>query len=75
MAIKTPPALPETGRVFVITLPDSEPFFAVFAGALVSLVRDWYWVQSDGGLTPEETVEAFELAFVNLRFDLGVPDE
>lgn len=71
---QTPSTLPEDGRVFSITLPDSEIFFALFAGALESLFLEWYWVKSDGGLTPDETIAAFAEAMQGVRYDAGIPD-
>lgn len=71
---QTPQALPETGRVFSVVLPDSEIFFALFLGAIEALFQSWYWAQSEGGLTPEETIEAFEKVMEGVRYDTGIPE-
>jgi hypothetical protein len=38
-----------------------------------SLVKGWYWVERPGGLTIDETIEAFRDA-INLSFGDGAPE-
>jgi len=71
MALPTPYTLPVSGKVFSITLPDSEEWFAFFFGALTVLFEARTWVESDGGLTVQETIDAYLVALGALGFDDG----
>jgi len=64
---KTPTTLPVTGSVFSITIPDSEEFYSLVLGVLTLLTDEAYWID-DGGLTVEETVQAFLEAFLGARY-------
>lgn len=73
MATKTPQSLPTSGRLFTIRLPADEEWFSKFMGNLQRLVQEWCWVQSVGGVSVEDTVQAFEEALA-IGYDDGVPE-
>jgi len=52
----TPPALPESDDCRSLSIPADTAWLALFGGALTELLFLWNWEQSDGGLTPSETV-------------------
>ena len=73
MAIETPPTLPTTGRVFVITIPDGEEWTAALIGALWYLCQPWYWYQGSG-ITIEAATQAWENVQWQVGHDRGEPE-
>jgi len=52
----TPQALPESDDCRSLSIPADTEWLALFGGALTELLFLWNWEQSEGGLTPSETV-------------------
>lgn len=73
MPSPTPSALPSTGRVFSITIPDSEEWTRLLIGALVALVESEYW-QSGDTLTQDEMVQAWLISLWPIDHESGVPE-
>jgi hypothetical protein len=71
----TPEGLPETGRSFVINIPDGEPWLALMLGVLQLLTLEGYWRETPDGVTVEDTIAAFTDAFWSLDYEGGTPDE
>lgn len=70
MAYLTPPTLPTATRCGVLIFPDSEEFAANVRGALQELTFAYNFV-SEGGLSPEDTAEAYVPMFDGFCFNEG----
>jgi len=57
MPYLTPTSIPSETVCFLIQIPDDELLKSAVFGALLNLIYTYNWEQSDGGLTPSETVE------------------
>lgn len=56
MGYMTPTSIPETTECFLVQIPSDANLIAAFFGAILDLTLAYNWEQSEGGLTPQETI-------------------